>query len=260
MASAKHTEQNRNAARHDPEGPRESSLLRGLHSERPGLLGPQVRPGRDRGRIQVQARPVRLRIHRGHGGRNGEGDAKDHRPHRALRGPAGEDEGEQVSDQKGPHRQETQDMRGVSQVEEPSRVDDPDDDSRSSPRPEAACASRRRAIRGLRPKRPLQEGHQQEQQAEEAPGTRGSRHNSQKRKADAPGVGGRASRERKKGKAGARPQPQASKEPKRHNKGKAGKVQAEPPGQEGGLLRPLRHHRGARPAASPVRDTQADGA
>jgi len=119
----------------------------------------------------------------------------------------------------------------------------------------------RRPLRHQRPKRPLPPPHQPEQPPQEAPrpGRAGDDH--PERKADAPGGGGRPHRQRPPRQPGHEPRlrPAASLA-HRHPLGQAGALPPEPPGQAGGLLRPLGDRGGAPAQAPPDRAAQADGA
>ena len=92
----------------------------------PGISDLKFAPSNNRGRVQGRTGTVRFRICHWYGSRIGAGNAENNRPKRAFPGTQGEHERDQVSDQESPHCKKTENMRGVSQVQKPSRMDGSD--------------------------------------------------------------------------------------------------------------------------------------
>ncbi len=156
--------------------------------------------------------------------------------------------------------QAPQGLPGIRQVGEPARVDDP----RSGPGDPAGAPpdgpARRRALRDLRPERPLPPRDQPEQPPQAAARPRRAGDHRQQREAHAPGGRRRAVRQRPPRPRGHRPGQPAAEVALRHAQGQAGPVPPEPARQARRLLGPLGDRRRAEPEAPPVRAAEADGA
>ena len=139
-------------------------------------------------------------------------------------------------------------------------MDDPDRSAGHSAGPAAAGAARRRALRHLRPQRPLPSRHQPQQSLEAADGTARARHHHPQRKAHVAGVGRRAVRQRPARPRHHRRQQAAAEVARRHAQGQAGPVPPEPARQARRLFRPLGDRGRPRAQAASVRPAEEDGA
>ena len=156
--------------------------------------------------------------------------------------------------------QAAQGRRGVHQVGEQARVDDPRGRAGHSAGAPPDGAARRRPVRDERPERPLPPRHQPEQPAEAAARPRRARDHRQQREAHAPGGRRRAVRQRSPRSRGDRPGQPAAQVALRHAEGQAGSLPPEPARQARRLLGPLGDRRRAEPEAPPVRAAEAHGA
>ena len=170
-------EPDRQPARHDPEGPREGPLLRALHRHstparrrcRQGSCSP--RSSYRKARRGVRRRPFDA-------GMGAEAVREllkdidlDKLSRRAARRDAAGDQRGQAQEA----RQAPEGRRGVPQLRQPARVDDPRRHPGAAARPAAAGAARRRPLRHLRPERPLPPRHQPQQPPEAAHGAQRAR-------------------------------------------------------------------------------------
>ena len=150
--------------------------------------------------------------------------------------------------------------RGVHQVGQQARVDDPRGRAGHPAGAPPDGAARRRPVRHERPQRPLSPRDQPEQPAQAAARPRRARDHRQQREADAPGGRRRAVRQRPPRPRRDRPGQPAAEVALRHAQGQAGPLPPEPARQARRLLGPLGDRRRAEPEAPPVRAAEAHGA
>ena len=155
--------------------------------------------------------------------------------------------------------QAAQGRRGLHQVGQQARVDDPRGRAGDPAGAQADGPARRRTLRHERPERPLSQGDQPEQPAQAAarPGRAGDHR--QQREADAAGGRRRAVRQRPPRPCGDRPGQPPAEVALGHAQGQAGTLPAEPAREARRLLGPLGHRRRPEPEAAPVRPAEADG-
>ena len=142
--------------------------------------------------------------------------------------------------------QAAQGRRGVHQVGEQARVDDPRGRAGHPAGASPDGAARRWPVRHERPQRPLPARDQPEQPAQAAARPRRARDHRQQREADAPGGRRRAVRQRPPRPRGDRPGQPSAEVALGHAQGQAGPVPPEPARQARGLLGPLGDRRRAR--------------
>ena len=254
---------------HHPPRPGAGDLLQQLHRHPAGQAGGGGEPAAGRGGVSHPPRQGpgggRHRVPGGHR-RAGGPQAARAAGRAAAGGGAALRRGHR--DQPAPQEADAQAAQDRGRVPQLGRLrrpaecpglDDPGRDPGDSARPAAAGAARRRALRHLRPERPVSAGDQPEQPAHQADPAQGPGGHPPEREADAAGGGGRAVRQRPPLEGDPRPGQAAAQEPQRHAEGQAGPLPAEPAGQARGLLRPLGHRGGPGAPAAPVRPAQSNG-
>ena len=157
-------------------------LERILYFESYIVLDPGLTPLKDRQLLNEDdylARGRRIRPGQLHRDDRRGGDPRDsegHEPAEDRRGPQGRDRPIEERAQAQAPRQAAEDHRGLHALGQQAGVDDPDRGAGHSAGPAAAGAARRRALRHLRPQRPLPSRHQPQQSLEAADGTARARH------------------------------------------------------------------------------------
>ena len=156
--------------------------------------------------------------------------------------------------------QAAQGRRGVHQVGEQARVDDPRGRAGHPAGASPDGAARRWPVRHERSQRPLPACDQPEQPAQAAARPRCAGDHRQQREADAAGGRRRAVRQRPPRTSGDRTWQPPAEVALGHAQGQAGSVPPEPARQARGLLGPLGDRRRAEPEAPSVRPAEAHGA
>ena len=222
-------EPDRPAPRHVAARAREDPLLRGARRPREPSAGHQEE-GPDGGRQGPQARRGARRRgpQGGHGRRGDPRAAARHGPRLDGARSARPDARRVVRAEAEEDRQAPEGHRGVPEVRQPARLDDPRGGAGHSAGAPPAGAARRRSLRDLGPERPLSARHQPEQPAEAADGPEGARDHHPQREADAPGSRRRALRQRPARPRHHRPEQSAAQIAVGHAEGQAGPFPSEP--------------------------------
>ena len=174
-------------ARHDAARHRARPVFRGVRRHRQRSDAAQPRAAADRGRLPREGRAARRRLLGVDGrGRHPRAPEGARRPARDREAPEGARD-DRLGHQDQEDRQAPEGARGVPQVRDQARVDDPRSAAGAAAGAAPAGAARRRPLRDLRPERPLSPRDQPQQPAEAAARAQGAGHHRAQREAHAAG-------------------------------------------------------------------------